>query len=93
MKKKQFLRIEKMMSHGEVMCVNEISKVTGISEMDVLRIISKNSLIFKIVVVPLESSRDYGVYYKLDSKRVDYFRKNRYEAEHFCRYLDVENLV
>ena len=82
-----------MMSHGEVICVNEISKVTGISEMDVLRIISKNSLIFKLVVVPLEVNRNHSVYYKLDAKSVDYFKKNRYEAKHFCRYLDIENFV
>ena len=91
--KKQFLRIEKMMSHGEVMCVNDISRVTGISVMDVLDIISKNSLIFKLIAVPVNANRDNGVYYKMDVESVDYFRKNREEARCFSRYIDIGLLV
>lgn len=91
--KKQFLRIEKMMSHGEVMCVNDISRVTGISVMDVMDIISKNSLIFKLIAVPMNANRDNGVYYKLNKRSVDYFRKNQEEARCFSRYIDIGILV
>ena len=41
----------------------------------------------------MQTVRNHSVYYKLDAKSVDYFKKNRYEAKHFCRYLDIENFV
>ena len=91
--KKQFLLIEKLMKHGEVMCVNELSEVTGIPVIDVLKIISKNSLLFQLIAVPMNGNRQNSVYYKLNKRSVDYFRKNQEEARCFSRYMDIGLLV
>ena len=65
MKSKIAKRIVEVMNSGVYYSVAELSRITGIRQVDVLKVLNANRLKFLLVVAPLGRVRNTSCYYKL----------------------------
>ncbi len=65
MNDKMIQRIAEAMDNGAYYSVAELSRITGIRQVYVLKVLNANRLKFLLSVVPLGRARNTSCYYKL----------------------------